>query len=72
MQFAFWRRLSPAHKARIVAGLTRMTNQLARAGIRLRHPNATAREVDLRLMALRVDRAVMIKSFGWDLEREGY
>jgi len=72
MQFAYWRRLTPAQKARIVAGLTRMTNQLARAGIRMRHPNATPREMDLRLMALRVDRAVMIKYFGWDPEREGY
>jgi hypothetical protein len=70
-QFEHWRGLSPAQKAQIVAGLIRMTNQLARAGIRMRHPGATAREVDLRLMALRVDRATMVKYLGWDPEREG-
>ena len=71
-QFDYWRALTPAQKARIVAGLTRMTNQLARAGIRMRNPQATSREIDLRLMALRVDRATMIKFFGWDPDREGY
>jgi hypothetical protein len=72
LQFAHWRGLTPAQKARIVAGLTRMTNQLARAGIRVRHPGATDRGVELRLMALRVDRTTMIKFFNWDPEREGY
>ncbi len=71
MQFDHWRGLTPAQKARLVAGLTRMTNQLARAGIRLRHPHASDREVALRLMALRVDPKTMIEFFGWDPEREG-
>jgi len=70
LQFAYWRQLTPAQKARIVAGLTRMTNQLARAGIRMRHPHATNREVELRLMALRVDREAMVRFLGWDPERE--
>ena len=38
----------------------------------MRHPGATDRGVELRLMALRVDRTTMIKFFNWDPEREGY
>jgi hypothetical protein len=70
-QFDHWRGLAPVEKARIVAGLTRMTNQLARAGIRARYPEADEREIELRMMALRVGRGAMLKYFGWDPDHEG-
>ena len=41
--------MSPAEKAAIVSGLTEAVYELALAGIRLRHPNASPREQFLRL-----------------------
>ena len=51
-QVEAWRRMSPAEKAAIVAGLTNATFVLARAGLRQRHPNASERELFLRLAIL--------------------
>ena len=51
----------------IVSQLTLATEELARAGIRERHPNAAEREIELRL-----DRNMMIRVFGWDPEKQGY
>ncbi len=64
--------MTPPQKARLISELVRTTERLARAGIRLRHPSADEREIGLRLMALRLDRATMIRFFDWDPEREGY
>lgn len=44
-----WRQMSPAEKAAIVSGLTQAVCDLALAGIRLRHPDASPREQFLRL-----------------------
>lgn len=71
-QIEAWRAMTPAEKLRIVSELVRATEELALAGVRLRHPNALAREVALRLAALRLDRETMIRWFDWDPEREGY
>jgi hypothetical protein len=49
MQIERWQRMSPAEKAAIVSGLTQAVYDLARAGIRLRHPEASPREQFLRL-----------------------
>ena len=72
LQIDAWRRMEPWQKLRIVAELMRATEELACAGIRERHPNATPREIQLRLGALRIDRETMIRAFGWDPEKEGY
>ena len=71
-QIEAWRRMQPWEKLRIVAELMRATDELAVAGIRERHPNATPREIQLRLGALRIDRESMIRAFGWDPEQKGY
>ena len=49
LQIEGWRRMSPAQKAATVTGLTQMVFDLARAGIRQRHPDASPREQRLRL-----------------------
>jgi len=67
-----WRAMGPAQKLAIVSQLTLATEELARAGIRERHPNATGREIELRLGALRLDRDTMIRVFGWDPQKHGY
>jgi hypothetical protein len=71
-QIEAWRRMEPWEKLRVVTELMRATEELAVAGIRERHPDATPREIQLRLGALRIDRETMIRAFGWDPEKEGY
>jgi hypothetical protein len=58
-----WRRMSPAEKAALVSGLTQAVYDLALAGIRLRHPDASPREQFLRLALL---------TLGPDLARRAY
>ena len=71
-QFEAWRGMTPARKLRIVSELVRASEELALAGIKQRHPDATGRELELRLAALRLDRDLMVRWLGWDPEREGY
>jgi hypothetical protein len=66
------REAPPWRKAAMVNSLTRACQELAVAGIRLRHPNAPEREIRMRLAALWIDREVMIRVFGWDPQSEGY
>ena len=63
---AAYRRMTPAQKLARVAALTEASRQLAAIGIRERFPDASAREVALRLAAMRFDRETMIRAFGWD------
>jgi hypothetical protein len=67
-----YRRMSTWEKVRRVTEMTRACEQLARIGIQARHPEATGREVYLRLAALKLDRETMVRAFGWDPEQEGY
>jgi hypothetical protein len=43
-------RMTPGERARKVAALGRAARELARAGIRLRHPQATASAIELELI----------------------
>ena len=63
LQVERWRQMSPAEKAAIVSGLTRAVYDLARAGIRQRHPDASPREQFLRLARL---------TLGTELARQAY
>jgi hypothetical protein len=49
LQVERWRQMSAADKAAIVSGLTHAVYELALAGIRHRHPQASTREQFLRL-----------------------
>lgn len=49
LQIERWRQMSPTEKAAIVSGLTQAVFDLALAGVRMRHPEASAREQFLRL-----------------------
>jgi hypothetical protein len=71
VQRARWVRASPAEKASSIAALCEDLRTLASAGVRQRHPGASAREQALRLGALTIDRELMIAAFSWDPEREG-
>ena len=60
-----YRRMSPADKLRIFSQLSRTTQQLALAGLRRRFPEASPRELELRLAATRFDRETLRAAFGW-------
>jgi hypothetical protein len=63
---ARFRAMTPAAKAQLVNALTRDCETLALAGIRIRHPDATADELRLRLGGMRLGRNLMIEAYGWD------
>ena len=63
LQIQRWREMSDAEKIAIVSGLTQAVYDLARAGIRQRHPGASDREQFLRLA---------IVTLGPDLARAAY
>ena len=62
-QIERWREMSDEEKLAIVSRLTRSVVELARIGIRERHPNASPREQFLRLAVV---------TLGPDLARETY
>ena len=63
LQIERWRQMSPAQKAAVVSGLTQAVHDLALAGVRVRHPRASAREQFLRLSLI---------TLGVDLARRAY
>ena len=62
-QVLAWREMSPADKAALVAGLTNATIALARAGLRERHPDASDRELFLRLAILTLGRELAGRAY---------
>jgi hypothetical protein len=71
MMIEIWRRATYEQKLQRVLSLGRMLNELARAELRRRYPEASAREIDLRLASRTIDRETMIRAFGWDPEVHG-
>lgn len=51
-QLRGYRQMSPARKSELVAELSEAVRELSRAGIRQRHPDYDAAEVDRALVAL--------------------
>lgn len=67
----FWeiqRRRTREEKLNDVFELTDWMIQLAEAGVRMRYPGISEREVFLRAAALRLSREAMIAAYGWDPE----
>lgn len=67
-----WRAMSPEEKFAVVAELNRDVDRMAAAGVRQRYPQATERELFLRVAALRNGRALSIAAYGWDPDVEGW
>ncbi len=64
--------MTPAEKLRRVVDLNRSVEALAAARIRKEYgAEISDRELALRLAALRLDRATMIKVFDWDPDAHG-
>lgn len=58
-----WRDMSAAEKATIVTALTQTARDLALAGIRHRHPDASPREQFLRLAVLLLGRELALEAY---------
>jgi hypothetical protein len=59
-------------KVAMIDSLTKACQEMAVAGIRMRHPNASEEEIKIRLAALWLEREIMIRIFHWDPALEGF
>ena len=71
MMLDHWSRATPAQKLERMFAMGHMVNELARADLRARYPEATGREIELRLRSRSLDRETMIRVFAWDPELHG-
>lgn len=62
-QIEGWRRMTLEQKAAVVSSLTRAVIDLAKAGIRERHPDASPEEQRLRLAVVLHGRDLALKAF---------
>lgn len=60
-----YRRMTPAQRVARMAALNRMVQELAAARIRREHPDASPREIQLRVAALWLGREAMLRTYGW-------
>ena len=63
MQIALWCRMSPMEKARAVGHVSRSVRELALAGIRHRHPDASEQECRLRYAVLTLGRTLACAAY---------
>lgn len=64
--FEIQRRRPAGWKLKDAFDLSEGLFEAVKAGIRLRHPAASEREVFLRAVATRLPRELMIKAYDWD------
>ena len=62
------RRMSADRKIALVFQMTEMGMKLGEESERRLHPEASDREIFLRAASRRLDRATMIRVYGWDPE----
>ena len=62
---AAWRAMPPWRKARLVCELGESADRFALAGLKLRYPNASERELALRLAVRRLGPDLVRRAFGW-------
>lgn len=60
------RQMDPAEKLSLVFRLSADLRSWSESGVRLRYPEASDREIQLRAAALRMDRKTFVRAFGWD------
>ena len=67
-----YRRMPPSQRLKMALEMSETIRDLAKAGIRKRHPGISDAELHKRLGALVLGRELSIKLNGWDPETEGY
>jgi hypothetical protein len=60
------RDMTPGERASRIFEMAGFQEGLQRASVRSMYPGATDREIFLRVASRRLDRATMIKVYGWD------
>jgi hypothetical protein len=65
------RRLSPSQKVNQLFELCEALESLQRAGVRKMHPDASEREVFLRVAERRLGPELMRKAYGWKAKSAG-
>jgi len=65
LQLEQYRRMTPAEKLRRVSDLTLGACLLSVAGLRQRYPDASERELLLRLAVLRLGAETVARVYGW-------
>jgi hypothetical protein len=65
------RRKPPGEKLAATLQLTALAIRFQEAGVRLRYPHASEREVFLRAASQRLPRDLMIRVYGWAPESDG-
>jgi hypothetical protein len=63
--------MTDAEKLRHLDSAIHFVEEIALSGIRARYPTDSPEASRLRLFAQRLDRATMIRVYGWDPDREG-
>ena len=63
LQVEAWRRMTPAAKAALISGLTQAAYAMTRAGVRHRHPAASAREQFLRMAVITLGPALACAAY---------
>ena len=71
VQIELYRRMSYEQKARRVTDLTAGACELALAGLRQRHAEASEQELLLRLAVLRLGAETVARVYGWTAPRDG-
>lgn len=67
-----YRQMTAAQKLQIMQDLQRSARLLALSEIRRQHPQASERELQLRLASRWLEPELLRKVYGWDPEAEGY
>jgi len=71
MMIELWRKLTPEQRLQKMFRIGKMLNTLVQAELRRHYPDATDREMQLRLAARSYSRELMVKAFGWDPQIHG-
>ena len=72
LQVDGYRKMSPSQKIERVRALTRAVQELALLDVRRRHPEADAREQEIRVASRWIEPELMARAFGWDVREVGY
>ena len=71
LQLRLWCSKSVDERMRLIGELCDSVRYLSEQGLRNRHPQADEHEIKMHLASTWLDRATMIRCFGWDPELDG-
>jgi hypothetical protein len=72
LKFEAYRQMTPSQRIGLMLEMNAIIEASQRAAILREHPHADEREIILRLASRRVDKTLLKKFTGWDVDVEGY